>query len=59
MTNDGDLWKLFAKVVEQRGPDITKIGKLKAHANDEMVATGKVEDEQKRGNDWADTAADK
>ena len=55
---DGDLWELFAKLIRQRGPSSAIITKVKGHATEEMVQQGKVKQEEKRGNDWADAAAD-
>jgi len=49
---------LFAKLIRQRGPSSAIITKVKGHATEEMVQQGKVKEEEKRGNDWADTAAD-
>ena len=57
-TRDGDLWQLFEKLVKQRGPETVKITKVKGHATEEMVEQGKVEAEDKAGNDMADQAAD-
>ena len=53
----GDLWETFAEMVKRRGPHSVTITKVKGHATDEMVAEGKVELEDKRGNDQADGAA--
>ena len=55
---DGDLWELFAKVIKQRGPRSAIITKVKGHATEEMVQQGKVKEEEKKGNDRADEAAD-
>ena len=55
---DGDLWELFAEVVSQRGPWSVTITKVKGHATQEMVDEGKVEEEEKKGNDGSDEAAD-
>lgn len=54
---DGDLWELFANIVEERGPHSVTITKVKGHATKEMVEDGKVEEEEKRGNDVSDEAA--
>ena len=55
---DGDLWELFAKLVRQRGPNSVKITNVKGHATEEMAQQGKVKAEEKKGNDYADEAAD-
>ena len=47
-----------AKVVSQRGPWGITITKVKGHATHEMVEEGKVEEEEKKGNDGSDEAAD-
>ena len=59
MTNDGDLWEVFARTVEQRVPDTTKISKVETHATWEMVEAGEVKAELERGNDLADSAAER
>ena len=48
---DGDLWEHFAEIAEQRGPHSVWITKVKGHATQEMVDEGKVEEDEKRGND--------
>ena len=42
----------------QRGPWSVTITKVKGHATQEMVDEGKVEEEEKKGNDGSDEAAD-
>ena len=59
LMKDGDLWEMFAKAVEERGPGCTKISKVKGHATQEMVDAGEVEKQAKEGNDNADDAAEK
>ena len=56
---DGDLWEMFAKAVEARGPGCTNISKAMGHATQEMVDEGKVQTEEKTGNDQADTGAER
>ena len=56
---DGDLWEMFAKAVDARGPGYTRISKAKGHATQEMVDEGKVQKEEKKGNDQADTGAER
>ena len=59
MMKNGDLWEVFANIVWQRGPESVTISKVKGHATDEMVDEGKVRLQDKKGNDNADSAADK
>ena len=56
---DGDLWEMFAKTVEARGPGFTKISKAKGHATQEIVDGGKVKQEEKKGNDHADIGTER
>ena len=55
LMHDGDLWEMFAKAAEARGPGCTNISKAKGHATQEMVGEGKVHKKEKKGNDQADT----
>ena len=55
---DGDLWEIFANIVEARGAHTVRLAKVKGHATVEMVESGQVDEEQKYGNDNADAAAD-
>ena len=55
---DGDLWQVFADLMKQRGSQSVWITKVKGPATKEMVEEGKVELDEKRGNDGADKAAD-
>ncbi len=55
---DGDLWQIFWETLEQKGCGAMAITKVKGHATDEMVQQGKVNIEDKLGNDKADTMAD-
>ena len=48
----------FAKLIRQRGPRSGIITKAKGHATGNMVQLGKVKEEEKKGNDRADEAAD-
>ena len=57
VTKHGDLWELFAKIVEQRGPYDTKISKVKAHATLNEVVSGAVVFSDYVGNNLADTFA--
>lgn len=56
---DGDLWKLAWQAVHERGPDAQNIFKVTGHARQQHVDSGVATAEQKEGNDWADTYADK
>ena len=58
LQGDGDLWECFWKAVMARNPYTIKITKVKGHATDEMVADGRVQPQDRRGNDKADSAAD-
>ena len=58
LQNDGDLWQQFWRQVQARGPHSIRITKVKGHATEEMVRSGKVREEDKEGNDKADRAAD-
>ena len=56
---DGDLWEHTHKMVEAKGPKSVSYKKVKGHATEEMVASGKATREDKEGNDEADSAADR
>ena len=47
------------KTVEEREPGCARISKVKGHATQEMVDEGKAQHEDKKGNDQADTGADR
>ena len=57
MQVDGDLWEIFARAVNARGPWSIAVTKVKGHATAEEVENGKVQEEDKKGNDKADDAA--
>ena len=57
LSKDADLWEMFAKAVEARGPGCTRTSKAKGHATQEMVDEGQVQKEDKKGNDQADRGA--
>ena len=59
LVKNGDLWGSIEEAIKEKGPQTVKITKVKGHATDEMVAEGKVREEDKEGNDKADKAADK
>ena len=57
LVNDGDLLLLIDRMLQQRGLDTVSISKVKGHAHDGMVLSGRVRREDKLGNDAADEAA--
>lgn len=56
---DGDLWKMAWMAVLSRGPGRQMLTKVKGHATESHVVEGKVRAEDKDGNDWADTYAER
>ena len=52
------MWENFAELVRERGPESVVITKVKGHATQQMVDEGKVEKDEKEGNDQADEAAE-
>lgn len=56
---DGDLWELAWQAVLERGPDAQIICIAKGHSTQQHIDSGLATVEQKEGNDWADTSADK
>ena len=56
---DGDLWGHTQKKIEAKGPENTKMIKVKGHATNQMVSEGKVKADDKKGNDRANQAAGK
>ena len=58
LMKDGDSWENFAELVRERGPESVVITKVKGHATQQMVDEGKVEKDEKEGNDQADEAAE-
>ena len=59
LQTDGDLWEHFYKAVVAKGPAAVCISKVKGHATSEQVVAGVVTEQDNRGNDLADAAADK
>ena len=57
LTIDGDLLTVIEKMIFQRGIESVRFSKVKGHADDDMVAVGRVRVEDKVGN-FADRAAD-
>ena len=58
LTFDGDLLLVIERMIQQRGVRSVRISKVKGHADDDMVAVGRVRVEDKVGNDLADRTAD-
>ena len=57
LTFDGDLLIIIERMIHLRGVQSTKVSKVKGHADDDMVAVGRVRVEDRIGNDLADRAA--
>ena len=55
---DGDLLTVIERMIHQRGVRSVRISKVKGHADDDMVAVGRVRVEDRVGKDLADRAAD-
>ena len=55
---DGDLLSLIADLIRKRGSDTVQITKVKGHADDDVVRTGRVRALGKAGNDLAVKAGD-
>ena len=58
LTVDGDLLIIIERMIQLRGAQGLKITKFKGHADDDMVAVGRVRVEDRVGNDLAERAAD-
>ena len=58
LTFDGDLLTVIEKMIHQRGIRSVRISKVEGHADDDMVAVGRVRVEDRVGSDLADRAAD-
>ena len=58
LTFDEDLLTIIVRMIHLRGVQKTKVSKVKGHADDDMVAVGRVRVEDRIGNDLADRAAD-
>ena len=58
LTIDGNLLTVIEKMIFQRVTESVRFSKVKGHADDDMVAVGRVRVEDKVGNDFADRAAD-
>ena len=57
MVNDGDLLLKVQHFVRWRGPGTTAVSKVKGHADEGLVALGRVRDIDRVGNNEADAAA--
>ncbi len=51
---DGDMWELLHETLKKKGPNTFKATKIKGHATNAMVESGKVQPQDKEGNDEAD-----
>ena len=58
LATDGDLLILIRRMVDLRGGDTVRITKVKGHADEGMVADGRVRVLERLGNNAADEAAD-
>ena len=58
LVNDGDLLCLAQRMVRSRGRGNTLVSKVKSHADEGLVAMGRVREVDRIGNNEADAAAD-
>ena len=58
LTFDGDLLVIIERMIHLRSVQSTKVSKVKGHADDDMVAVGRVRVEDRIGNDFAGSSAD-
>ena len=58
LVNDGDLLDLAQRILRWRGAGTAAVSKVKGHADEDMVARGKVWEVDRIGNNEADAAAD-
>ena len=58
LVTDGDLLVLIRRMIDLRGGDTVRITKVKGHADEGMVADGRVRMVDRLGNNAADEAAD-
>ena len=58
LVKDGDLLRLAQRLVNWRGPGNSAVTKVKGHADEGMVARGRVREVDRLGNNMADAAAD-
>ena len=57
LQKDGDAWELAWRAIVCRGAAAQTLRKVKGHATEEDVRQGKCTEEDRQGNDEADTAA--
>ena len=57
LVNDGDLLQRVCQLVRWRGPGNTAVSKVKGHADEGLVAIGRVREVDRVGNNEADAAA--
>ena len=58
LVNDGDLLRKVQQMVRWRGSGSTAVSKVKGHADEGLVARGRVREVDRIGNNEADAAAD-
>ena len=58
LQKDGDMWHMYYRHAAAKTVDAIAITKVKGHATQSMVDTGRVKAADKAGNDKADEAAD-
>ena len=56
---DGDLWRMGWMAVLARGVGRQTLKKVKGHATARQVEEGVAAEDEKEGNDWADSFADR
>ena len=58
LPKDWDLLLLIDRMIRRRGADTVRISKVRGHADEDMVADGRVRMVDRLGNHAADEAAD-
>ena len=58
LQSDGDLWRLVWQAILQRGTDTVQATRFKGHASDEHVHQGIIPEQDRKGNEEADSPAD-
>ena len=58
-TPHGDIWKKVEKAIQERGPETTRISKVKGHATQQHIIDQITTEEHKEGNDISDGLATK
>ena len=56
---DGDLWKIYVRLLRQKGEHAVRVSKVKAHTSVEDIAKGIISEADRIGNDHSDTLADR